>query len=67
MEIYAEPNKKQLFYLEHMTGNFPLPVGVTLTSKNSRGGCLFECEDVLAKEQLIDLLDSIGVSWQSND
>jgi len=67
MDFYAEITKKQLLEIENGTMSFLMPSGVELVrDKNSRG-CYFSCDDEAAKEQLIDMLDDKGISWQEDD
>ncbi len=66
MEIYAELSRKIMNQIENEGYNMPLPSGVTLKRKKGSRACFFECDDS-NKEDLIDFLDSMQISWQYND
>ena len=46
---------------------FQVPSGVRLYRKKGSRACYFECEDDIAKEDLVELLDSKGILWQENE
>ena len=66
MEIYAEITKKILGLVEGGNFKLDLPSGVDLKRKSGSRACYFECQDESSKEELIDLLENRGISWQEN-
>ena len=61
--IYAEVNKKLLEVLEN-GGRFNLPDGVSCYRKSGKRDCYFEVEDDDGFEDLVEMLDQMGINWQ---
>ena len=64
LSIYAELSQKTLKDADNLFSS--LPEGVDLTRKQGSRACYFECDDSIAKEELIDLLDMHRILWQEN-
>lgn len=62
LEVYAEINKRQL----NEVSEWILPTGVRLSRKVNSRACYFECQDEMAKEDLLEFLEQKGVAWQEN-
>lgn len=63
MEIFAE-----LFYNEKKNEFLnSLPPGITFKRKNNSRACVFECEDNLDKQALIEILENNQVCYQDMD
>lgn len=66
MDIYAEISKKYLREIEEGKRDLLMPDGVRLIRKHNSRACFFSCDDDVASEQLKDMLDNVGVSWQED-
>jgi len=63
-EIYAEISKKMLAGKEFE--KITLPNGVRLNRFKNARSLTFYCDDIDSKNNLIDILDAYGISWQDN-
>ena len=67
MEFYAEISKRMLSKIEQYGFPFKMPSGVRMSRKKRSRACYFTCADDQASEDLVELLDQYGISWQEND
>ena len=63
MEVYAElfHDEKKNDFLNY------LPSGAVLRRKGKSRACLFECDDELVKQSLVELLENSQVCYQDMD